>query len=454
MRTLFRRIWTAPGSVYSREDDASAAQLLNATLLVIGLVAPLVTITLSLLQGTGLFSLSSAIGLFVAVAMLVLRAFLVRGFLVTVSWLTSAILLATITGTLFVFNGVRDSNTVALIVVIVVASLLLRERRSIVLITLGAVVGLIVVYTGELAGLVTYEPRPLDPTYAITYVIAFALVGLLLDIAINNLNQALGRARASERELASANEELESLNQELEARVAARTRALELSADVSRRLSTILDQEELVHTVVDQLQEAFDYYHVHIYVLDEDSSRLQMVGGTGEAGRRMLQRGHTIPVGKGLVGRAAETAVPIVVPDVSREPGWLPNELLPETRSEIAVPIMRRGQVLGVLDVQDNEVGGLTTENAELLQSISNQVAVALQNARLFAEAERRAQREALLGDIAQQIQSTTDVDSALQVAVRELGRALERKQTAVRLMTPLVEAGTGGHGGSGDGPQ
>ncbi|MFW6182258.1 MAG: GAF domain-containing protein [Chloroflexota bacterium] len=449
MLTLFRRILATPESVYPREDDASAAQLLNATLLVIAVVAPVVTVTLSLFQGTGLLSISSGIGLFVGLAMIVLRAFLMRGHLITVSWLTSIILLATITGALFLFNGVRDSNAVALIVVIVVASLLLRDRRSIVLITLGSVLGLIVVYAGELAGLVTYEPRPLDPTYAMTYVIAFVLVGLLLDIAINNLNQALARARASERDLASANQELASLNQELEARVAARTRALELTAEVSRRLSTILDQEELVHTVVEQLQEAFDYYHVHIYVLDEDGTQLRLVGGTGQAGRRMLERGHTIPVGKGLVGRAAETAVPIVVPDVSREPGWLPNELLPETRSEIAVPISRRGQVLGVLDVQDNEVGGLTPENAELLQSISNQVAVALQNARLFAEAERRAQREALLGEIAQQIQSTTDVDSALQVAVRELGRALDRKQTAVRLMMPLAEAGDNGNGDS-----
>ncbi|MFW5941268.1 MAG: GAF domain-containing protein [Chloroflexota bacterium] len=449
MLTLFRRILATPESVYPREDDASAAQLLNATLLVIAVIAPVVTVTLSLFQGTGLLSISSGIGLFVGLAMIVLRAFLMRGHLITVSWLTSIILLATITGALFLFNGVRDSNAVALIVVIVVASLLLRDRRSIVLITLGSVVGLIVVYAGELAGLVTYEPRPLDPTYAMTYVIAFVLVGLLLDIAINNLNQALARARASERDLASANQELASLNQELEARVAARTRALELTAEVSRRLSTILDQEELVHTVVEQLQEAFDYYHVHIYVLDEDGTQLRLVGGTGQAGRRMLERGHTIPVGKGLVGRAAETAVPIVVPDVSREPGWLPNELLPETRSEIAVPISRRGQVLGVLDVQDNEVGGLTPENAELLQSISNQVAVALQNARLFAEAERRAQREALLGEIAQQIQSTTDVDSALQVAVRELGRALDRKQTAVRLMMPLAEAGDSGNGDS-----
>lgn len=449
MLTLFRRILATPESVYPREDDASAAQLLNATLLVIAVVAPVVTITLSLFQGTGLLSISSGIGLFVGLTMIVLRGFLMRGHLIAVSWLTSIILLATITGALFLFNGVRDSNAVALIVVIVVASLLLRDRRSIVLVTLGSVLGLIFVYAGELAGLVTYEPRPLDPTYAMTYVIAFVLVGLLLDIAINNLNMALARARASERDLASANEELESLNQELEARVAARTRALELSAEVSRRLSTILDQEELVHTVVEQLQEAFDYYHVHIYVLDEDGTQLRMVGGTGEAGRRMLERGHTIPVGKGLVGRAAETAVPIVVPDVSREPGWLPNELLPETRSEIAVPISRRGQVLGVLDVQDNEVGSLTPENAELLQSISNQVAVALQNARLFAEAERRAQREALLGDIAQQIQSTSDVDSALQVAVRELGRALDRKQTAVRLMMPLAETGDSGNGDS-----
>jgi GAF domain-containing protein len=214
----------------------------------------------------------------------------------------------------------------------------------------------------------------------------------------------------------------------------ARGRALETSAQVSHRLSTILDQQQLVAEVVEQVQQGFNYYHVHIYLVDDAGQTLAMAGGTGEAGRAMLAGRHRIPWGKGLVGRAAETRETVLVPDVSQEEGWLPNPLLPDTRSEIAVPIMAGERVLGVLDVQHNLVAGLGESDADLLGSIAGQAAVALQNTRLFAETQQRAEREARLNQISQRIQSTTTVESALQIAVRELGQALGAHETSVRL--------------------
>jgi GAF domain-containing protein/HAMP domain-containing protein len=214
----------------------------------------------------------------------------------------------------------------------------------------------------------------------------------------------------------------------------ARTRAMETSAQVSRSLSTILDPEQLVAAVVEQMQAAFGYYHAHIYLLDDANQDLIMAGGTGAAGREMLARGHKIPRGKGLVGRAAETKAVVLVPDVAQEEGWLPNPLLPDTRSEIAVPIIAGERVLGVLDVQHNVAGGLGESDADLLQSVAGQVAIALQNTRLFAETRRKAAREARLNLITQRIQSATTVENALQIAVREVGQALGAAETSVRL--------------------
>jgi putative methionine-R-sulfoxide reductase with GAF domain len=225
-------------------------------------------------------------------------------------------------------------------------------------------------------------------------------------------------------------EQLRELIRSLEAR----GRALETSARVSRRLSTILDQKQLVAEVVEQVQQAFDYYHAHIYLVDEASGDLVMAGGTGEAGRAMLAGGHRIPQGRGLVGRAAETMATVLVPDVSQEEGWLPNPLLPDTRAEVAVPIMAGERVLGVLDVQHNVAGGLGESDAELLASIAGQVAVALQNTRLFAETRQKAEREARANLISQTIQRTTSLENLLQVAARELGEGIGAQRVSIHL--------------------
>jgi putative methionine-R-sulfoxide reductase with GAF domain len=212
---------------------------------------------------------------------------------------------------------------------------------------------------------------------------------------------------------------------------------IQSSAEVSRRLSTILDEKLLVKEVVEQLQAAFNYYHVHAYFFDPAQENLVMMGGTGEAGQIMLARGHKLERGKGLVGRAADTNTVVLVPDTAQDPGWLPNRLLPDTKAEAAVPIAIGEQVVGVLDVQHNITGGLGDADVELLRSIASQVAIALQNARAYSETKRKAEREATLGDINQKIQASASVQEALKIAARELGRALGASETLVRLRNP-----------------
>jgi HAMP domain-containing protein len=220
----------------------------------------------------------------------------------------------------------------------------------------------------------------------------------------------------------------------LEKRVAERTRGIELSADISRRLSIILDPAQLVSEVVELLQFAFDYYHAQIYLFDEQRTNLIMVGGTGEAGRIMLERGHKLAKGQGLVGRSCETGTVVLVRDTQKNPQWVPNQLLPDTKAEIAVPIILGDQVLGALDVQQNEIGGLDQQDADLLLAVANQVAIALRNARQFAETQQNIAHQTQINTIVQQIQNTTSVENALQVAAREIGRALNAQRTRAQL--------------------
>lgn len=227
---------------------------------------------------------------------------------------------------------------------------------------------------------------------------------------------------------------LEEERNQLEERVADRTRALETSAAVSRQLSTILDQSQLVREVVEQLRDAFAYYHVHIYLWDDALGALRMVGGTGEAGQAMLIMGHTIQPEQGLVGRAYSTNSPVVVPNVSEDLGWLPNRLLPGTQAEVAVPITYGDEVLGVLDAQDSEAGSLGVEDSQLLQTIAGQLAVTLRNARLVTQIQQEAEQEALINAINRKIAQTADIDGAMRVAVTELSRALDAREASIRL--------------------
>jgi GAF domain-containing protein len=204
----------------------------------------------------------------------------------------------------------------------------------------------------------------------------------------------------------------------LEQRVADRTKALATSTEVSRRLSTILNQKELVTEVVNQVNNAFGYYHTQIYFYDGANQNLVMAGGTGEAGEKMLAQFHKITKGRGLVGRAAESNKPILVSDTSQNPEWLPNPLLPETKSEVTIPISIGDKVVGVLDVQQNIVNGLKQEDVDSLQSIANQVAVALQNIRQYENTQKIASDMGVVAAVGIATSTITETQRLLQEVV------------------------------------
>ena len=216
--------------------------------------------------------------------------------------------------------------------------------------------------------------------------------------------------------------------------LAQRNRAVETSAQVSQSLSTYLDTQELAHAVVEQIQKAFDYYHAHIYLLDESGKNLVMMAGTGDAGIAMLRNRHNIPVGKGLVGRAAALRTANLVPDVSQEPGWLPNPLLPYTRAEATVPITVGNTLIGVLDVQQNQVNGLDESDIELLESVARQVALAFRNAQTYEDVRAQADQAAIINQINQKIETASTIEGVLDIAARELREAFGAQQTIVEL--------------------
>jgi PAS domain S-box-containing protein len=163
---------------------------------------------------------------------------------------------------------------------------------------------------------------------------------------------------------------------------------VQTSTEIAQEIAGAPALGELYQGVVTLVKERFGYYHAQLFLLDEDRDRLVTVAGYGEVGRQLVDQGHHIPLGQGVVGRAGARGQPILSPDVSQDPEWLYLPLLPDTRGELAVPVRLGDRVLGVLDVQSDQAGALSDDDRLLLEGLSGQIATAIESTRLRQETE------------------------------------------------------------------
>lgn len=163
---------------------------------------------------------------------------------------------------------------------------------------------------------------------------------------------------------------------------------MEAVAELSTATSTVLDPDRLLQTIVDLTQKRFGIYHAQIYLADDSWQTLLLAAGSGEAGRQLVAEQHTIPFSaqQSLVARAVSARTAQIVNDVRSDPAFLPHPLLPDTRAEMAVPMIVGDRVLGVFDLVADRIGGFGEQDAGIYTTLAMQVAVAIQNARLYAE--------------------------------------------------------------------
>ncbi|MFN8459190.1 MAG: SpoIIE family protein phosphatase [Anaerolineae bacterium] len=189
--------------------------------------------------------------------------------------------------------------------------------------------------------------------------------------------------------------QLHSLYAHLEEVVKDRTHRLELVATLGERFNAILDLDLLLSEIVNQFKQNFGYYHAQIFLLDESGQNLVLAAATGMAGHQPKSSDTTIPLYTevSLMARAARTGEIVNVPDVRLSDDWLATPLLPHTASEIVVPIIIGESVAGVLDVQEDKPASFDESAVTLFRSMANQIAIALNNARLFSHLQQTNQK-------------------------------------------------------------
>ena len=241
-----------------------------------------------------------------------------------------------------------------------------------------------------LSGKVSFLSSEVVPATLADWFSAGATTLLFGSTIILGLRQLQIEFLAAQKQTATVLNELEKEQGKLEERVEERTIQLKAVNEVGRTVSAILNPDELISRVVNLITDQLGYYYTAIFLLDEKGEWAELKSATGEAGRVLKENRHRLRVNRNsMVGAAISSQQARISLDVEAEPARFENPLLPYTRSEIALPLTVGDHTIGVLDVQSTQEAAFGPQEIETLQGMANQVAVAFENARLFAAAEK-----------------------------------------------------------------
>jgi len=173
----------------------------------------------------------------------------------------------------------------------------------------------------------------------------------------------------------------------LEARVAQTTRDLNITANIGRAVVEIDDPKDLMNQAINLIIERFDVYHAQVFIVDEGTGRANLAASTGEPGRELLKRQHFLAVGsQSVIGKVTATGEPELALDTDTSRVHRFNELLPDTRSEMAVPLRIGDEIIGALDVQSVKPDAFNQDDVAIFQIIADQLAIALESSRLASQ--------------------------------------------------------------------
>ncbi len=236
---------------------------------------------------------------------------------------------------------------------------------------------------------------------------------------------------------------------------AERKRAIQLETirEASQRIVSILVPDELLAQVVELIRQRFGYYHVHIFLVEAEAGHAELRAGTSIQEQANREASTRIQLdGKGIISWVASHGQPLLINDVERVPPFQFDYPLADTQAELAVPLRIGDRVAGVLDVQSDRAGAFDRSDLFVLQALGDQVAVALENARLFDETQQRLAEVSTLYTVAQQTTTSLDLNEVLETIVSIIKQVLacrgcciflvdqEQQELSVRAASGLSE--------------
>lgn len=434
------------------EDDIDQkfVKMIRNTLIVLFVILLLLVFTQSgILTGsiqkeilTGLIVINVLVGFFIYLTY--------RGVLWPAKIFLPSVMLATITYFIVTANGLHDVAVTGFPATILLASLLMG-RKSIPFWT---------IITSMCIGLVGYfdmtgvTPETIAKTtgydtIAVGIIVVTASAGIT-GVLLGRFQEIISMSRKSEIAQIETNKELRNLQTTLEQRIEERTaqlgkRASQLEAisNVARSIASIQDINTLLADITRLISDQFGFYHVGIFLIDEKREYSELRAANSEGGKRMLERQHKLRLGSNsIIGFVTSREEPRIALDVGTDAVFFNNPDLPDTRSEMALPLRLAGRVIGALDVQSTEPNAFMEEDIATLSTLADQVAIAIENVRLFSESQNALVESQVTFDryikqewssFTRQARQTGFVFDGKKVTVLDTNRQSEQKRNLIQ---------------------
>ena len=235
--------------------------------------------------------------------------------------------------------------------------------------------------------------------------VGFLLISSTINLASRSIQSLNKQTREDDLILNKSNRELTDLTDNLEKRIADRTKELENAnlriekrakqfqtiSQVTRAIISTQNLQDLLPQIVQAISLQFDFYHIGVFLIDLNKEYAVLSAANSKGGERMLERSHKLRIGQtGIVGNVAKTGKVRIALDTGADSIYFNNPDLPDTRSEMALPLIQaNGEIIGVLDIQSTVPNAFYQEDIEILTTLADQVSVAIANARLYEETQK-----------------------------------------------------------------